>query len=270
MSSPFPCRLLIDPPQDGAWNMAVDEALLREAADSGTATLRFYEWKEPTLSLGYFQKYADRATHPASLSADCVRRQSGGGAIMHDRELTYSLTLPKSHPLAVDAQTLYKAVHNVIVAALRRHLPEGISASQLYTCDTDSQLPRTAEPFLCFARRSRGDILFSPSNAHPNEAGETAATHKIVGSAQRRIRGAILLHGSILLARSARAPELAGLGNLCDNGLDTTFLRSELSSTILESVNLSISDRTPTDQVFAVALALRDEKYRNRLWTQKS
>src|SRR6185295_277604 len=54
----FDCRLIIDPPASGAHNMAVDEALLIDAAEHHTATLRFYSWKEPTLSLGYFQHYA--------------------------------------------------------------------------------------------------------------------------------------------------------------------------------------------------------------------
>ena len=86
-------RLLHDPPAAGAWNMAVDEALLETAADSGVATLRFYQWNEPTLSLGYFQAATDRDQHPASRDCPLVRRASGGGAILHDRELTYSMAM---------------------------------------------------------------------------------------------------------------------------------------------------------------------------------
>ena len=71
--------------------MAVDEALLIDAAENGVATLRFYQWSEPTLSLGYFQRYDDRDQHAASRECAVVRRQTGGGAILHDRELTYSL-----------------------------------------------------------------------------------------------------------------------------------------------------------------------------------
>src|SRR5882724_9809402 len=88
-------RLIIDPPAHGAWNMAVDEALLESAAVDGIATLRLYQWSEPTLSLGYFQPAADRQTHPASRECPLVRRASGGGAILHDRELTYSLAIPE-------------------------------------------------------------------------------------------------------------------------------------------------------------------------------
>ena len=64
-SPPMSCRLLIDPPAPGAWNMAVDEVLLETAARWATVALRFYRWSEPTLSLGYFQEYADRFAHRA-------------------------------------------------------------------------------------------------------------------------------------------------------------------------------------------------------------
>jgi len=96
MSAPTACHLLIDPPASGSWNMAVDEVLLGAVAKSGTSALRFYQWKSPTLSLGYFQSYSERSKHPTSLAADALRRLSGGGAILHDRELTYSLILPAS------------------------------------------------------------------------------------------------------------------------------------------------------------------------------
>src|SRR5687767_6703039 len=96
-------RLIIDPPAEGSWNMAVDEALLESAADSGEITLRFYEWSRATLSLGYFQSHAERSGHTASLACPMVRRSTGGGAIVHDQELTYSLVVPmdgRSHSAA--------------------------------------------------------------------------------------------------------------------------------------------------------------------------
>ena len=96
------CHLIVDAPADGAWNMAADEALLHTVSNTETPVLRFYQWQSPTLSLGYFQSYADRNQHAASLEADVVRRLSGGGAILHDQELTYSLVLPGSNPLASD------------------------------------------------------------------------------------------------------------------------------------------------------------------------
>ena len=76
--------------------MAVDEMLLERAQEQAAACLRFYGWSEPTLSLGYFQTYADRQEHPPSLPCAAVRRLTGGGAILHDAELTYSIVLPGS------------------------------------------------------------------------------------------------------------------------------------------------------------------------------
>src|SRR6476660_1233785 len=98
--------------------MAVDEVLLIDTAEHNTATLRFYSWSEPTLSLGYFQRYADRQYHAASSACAVVRRQTGGGAILHDRELTYSLALPASHPLAKQNEKLYQIVHEAFVEIL--------------------------------------------------------------------------------------------------------------------------------------------------------
>ncbi|HEY1784986.1 MAG TPA: lipoate--protein ligase family protein, partial [Pirellulales bacterium] len=90
-ADPLDCRLLVDAPASGAWNMAVDEALVDDAAERGTCWLRFYGWSEPTLSLGYFQGHAERLVHRPSRHCPLVRRASGGGAILHDAEITYCL-----------------------------------------------------------------------------------------------------------------------------------------------------------------------------------
>src|SRR4051812_10483795 len=98
--------------------MAVDEALLLDVAANGIATFRFYGGSEPTLSLGYFQRYEDRNQHAASLQCAIVRRQTGGGAILHDRELTYSIILPPNCPIAKHADQLYRTVHQEFIAAV--------------------------------------------------------------------------------------------------------------------------------------------------------
>ena len=113
---PSPHRLLIDPPGSGAWNMAVDETLLEWAAECGGCAWRFYQWSEPTLSLGYFQAFdAEKSCVPFSA---IVRRLTGGGAILHDRELTYSLVVPAGHALAARRETLYDAVHRSLIETL--------------------------------------------------------------------------------------------------------------------------------------------------------
>ena len=109
-------RLLIDEPADGVTNMARDEALL-DWVGRGAAppTLRFYRWEPPTISLGYFQAYSEfEKLPPPAGELAVVRRTTGGGAILHDREWTYSLALPASHPLAAGgkAPKLYELMHD--------------------------------------------------------------------------------------------------------------------------------------------------------------
>ena len=153
VAHPSSFLLLLDPPAAGAWNMAVDEALLEDAALQRRCWLRFYRWQEPTLSLGYFQSYADRRQHSASSGCPAVRRSSGGGAILHDLEVTYSLAVPEGHPLAVSRLRTYRVVHEALVETLARW---GIGAGIF--AETDRP-PAGKSPFLCFQRRSQGDVL---------------------------------------------------------------------------------------------------------------
>src|SRR5262245_2566735 len=137
----LPCRLIIDEPSDGAWNMALDEALLQAAETDGIATLRFYQWSEPTLSLGYFQSHADRRVHAASASCPLVRRSTGGGAIVHDRELTYSIVLPLFDGFHLNMQWLYHAVHDSLIETLADFGVTGCN---------EQAVNSAGEPFLCF------------------------------------------------------------------------------------------------------------------------
>src|SRR5262245_5272229 len=207
-------RVIHDPPARGTWNMAVDEALLESAASAGLMAIRFYQWSEPTLSLGYFQSAGDREQHPPSRDCPLVRRASGGGAIVHDRELTYSVTMPQRPGDLAAARELLDACHET----LSETLADLRVATNLFrttqNCDSQADSPATAEPFLCFQRRSCTDIV----------CGEA----KIVGSAQRRRRGAVLQHGSILLARSRCAPELPGIQDLTGTVIDAADLARRL------------------------------------------
>ncbi|MBX3426753.1 MAG: hypothetical protein KF688_13820 [Pirellulales bacterium] len=213
------CLLLVDPPQSGVWNMAVDEALLAAADERGEAAIRIYRWSEPTLSLGYFQRAADRAAHAPSRDCPIVRRHSGGGALVHDRELTYAIALPATHPQARRPPDLYRIAH----AALIEALAEQCAAVQTFacgelgcandgSCSADGQQHGDDDQFLCFARRHPIDLVAANSLDDP--------APKLVGSAQRRRRGALLQHGSLLLARSTAAPELPGIREACGVDVD--------------------------------------------------
>lgn len=183
------CRVVVDAPGSGVWNMAVDEALLDWCAETGETVVRLYTWGEPTVSLGYFQ----RDGLPASLEGlPVVRRLSGGGALLHDREWTYSVSVPVAHPLARDPRQIYRVVHERIV--------EWLAGWGMTLALRGQAHPDREGNFLCFERGDPHDLVIG--------------RHKVLGSAQRRRRGSILQHGSLLLEHSPVAPQLLGLCDL--------------------------------------------------------
>ncbi len=264
------CRLIIDPPQSGDWNMAVDEALLNDAAEQGLATLRFYEWLGPTLSLGYFQEHKDRIRHSASRDLPLVRRASGGGALVHHHELTYSVALPQIHPLAGDAERLYDTVHGVLVDWLNDQLPVDLRANAAL-CLRSQKLPIREQPFLCFQRRSRGDLLID-LNGEPDFPFPCAfdGRFKVCGSAQRRRAGAVLQHGGLLLAASPFAPELPGLFELTGWKSTTRDMAHQLS--VLFASKLQLALTAPGDllhETAAMAERIYQSKFSSAVWTER-
>uniref|UniRef100_A0A7C4LSD6 Lipoate--protein ligase family protein n=1 Tax=Schlesneria paludicola TaxID=360056 RepID=A0A7C4LSD6_9PLAN len=187
------CRLIIDAePLPGDWNMAVDAALLTSASEGAPPTVRWYRWLRPTVSLGYFQSAATATTAwPAEL--DVVRRPTGGGAIVHHHEWTYSCTLPQLAPLLRHPYELYDLIHQALCAAFEQLC--GVTVHIRGAAHADAP-----GPFLCFLREDARDVC--------------CRGRKFIGSAQRRRRGSLLQHGSILLKASPWAPELPGLVDL--------------------------------------------------------
>lgn len=255
-----PCLLLVDPPTDGAWNMAVDEVLLERAAHDGQAALRFYQWSEPTLSLGYSQRIADRARHLASQRAPAVRRLSGGGALVHDRELTYSLCLPATSPFASRPSELYSAVHEALIETLADH---GVQASLFGNIFPPTPVsPSPPESFLCFARRGAHDIVLQ--SPHPQ-----FPLTKIVGSAQRRARGALLQHGAVLLERSPAAPELPGLNDLASIHLTANNLIAQWSARLAARLDLHLAPARGLTKTLEDRSRRLAEKYQGPAWTDR-
>jgi lipoate-protein ligase A len=184
-------RLLPFAVADGAHNMAADEALLESAA-AGVASLRTYAWSEPTVSLGYFQPAALRLADPLLAGLPFVRRPSGGATLVHHHEITYALALPAGPPWQARGQSWLCRMHAVITEALAS-LGADVRA---LVCGEERKLGEV----LCFLHQTPGDLLL--------------AGRKVVGSAQRRQRGALLQHGSVLLAQSPHTPALPGLREL--------------------------------------------------------
>lgn len=241
------CRLLIDEPADGAWNMAVDEVLLARAAEQGDWTLRLYGWREATVSLGYFQQLAERDGHAPSRQCPLVRRASGGGAIVHDREITYSLAAPLDR--ASDAsRRLYRHIHAALVGVLARL---GVRAR---LCEAAPRQP-APEPFLCFQRHTAGDVLLGDA--------------KIVGSAQRRRLDAVLQHGSLLLGRSPAAPELPGIESLTGLDLSIAQWSALLSAAVTAALHLRAAPDTLSPAEREQAGRLANDKYGGAGWNHR-
>jgi len=242
------CRLIVDGPASGVWNMAMDEALLLSAGRAGQGgCLRFYLWEQPTLSLGYFQRHADRALHEFSQTCPMVRRTTGGGAIIHDRELTYSFACHVSQQVRSNSLALYDAFHTTLVEELATL---GISA---LLCPETLQSGEREEPFLCFERRSQGDVLIGDA--------------KIAGSAQRRNRQALLQHGSVLLRKSISAPELEGIEGIAGVPVGSEDLARRWASRVSTRLGLSLAPETPTDEEYGATERLMTEKFANGQWT---
>jgi lipoate-protein ligase A len=199
-----------DPALDGPTNMARDEHLLYSERFR-PAAIRIYGWTPPTLSLGCFQKFERIAELPPDVQKlAVVRRPTGGGAILHDREVTYCLIIDDTLPIErASAVELYRAVHGCWQAALAA---DG-TQSELAPEEFPFPSPRTG-PFFCFQKPGCTDLI--------------VGDEKLLGSAQRRIRGRVLQHGSLLLGRRFAAhpgvdlgePEAARVEGWIDDFLD--------------------------------------------------
>ncbi len=177
-SPPLTWRYLVSPPGDGAANMAWDQALMARARRTGEAVLRVYGWRAPTLSLGRNQtaRGAYDLDRAAALGVGFVRRPTGGRALLHHREVTYSVTAPESFDPTL--RGAYARINDLLLDALRSL---GVAADL-------AQVPgRTLPPGLapCFDQPAAGEIV--------------VRGRKLVGSAQWRHDGSLLQHGSILL-----------------------------------------------------------------------
>ena len=245
--------------------MAVDEALLAAAAEEDTATLRLYQWSEPTLSLGYFQRYDDRQQHAASLASAVVRRSSGGGAILHDRELTYSLALPER--LVTDPHQLYLQVHQAIIEVIIRLVGELRDGWRLRLCDQDRQWPEGDEPFLCFERRAGRRIIGPPCRESCYSTPHSGVENR--RQRQRRRRGAILQHGSLLLGRSSAAPELPGLGDLTGQALSVDLLHKALPTALGIRLGVEVCEARLSAGTRTAAEKIESTKYAVREWTRR-
>lgn len=262
-----PWRLLLTDPRPGAWNMACDEALLwAHAQGQSPPTVRFYRWQPPCLSLGYAQSFSRsvRADVCARLGIDIVRRLTGGRAILHDAELTYSVVV-REELLGVGPGILpaYRHLSQGLLLGLRRL---GVEASLVGRAREAARRAGAADP-ACFAAAAACDLV----------VGQV----KLVGSAQARKWGAILQHGSLLLrpdrtrldAVLQRPPGAGGEAwtSLSELGVTCSWeeLTAALAAGFAEALNVSFEPApcSPAEQAHTEALAT--QKYATRAWRER-
>ena len=231
---------------DGPTNMALDEVLWTESAH-GTAFCRLYGWADrPVLSLGYFQHADEVRSDPRLRELPFVRRLTGGGAIVHDREITYSLALPARRAPATNA--LYDRVHRAIATSL---VELGIPAS----VDADTQRGDRSDR-LCFCRSDRFAVR--------------VCGVKVLGSSQRRRQASVLMHGSLLLGSSPAAPHVRGLSDVLESVVSVESLRQALHRAVAAALDLDLQPIELARDLRLRAIALADSKYRTAAWNDRA
>jgi lipoyl(octanoyl) transferase len=257
-------RLIDEGPLDGPGNMALDEALL-SCFDAGHSlpVLRLYGWEPPALSVGRYQDAA-AALDLEFCAADgvpVVRRMTGGGIIYHAQELTYSIVCAPEHigEVVVGVKEGFRALCGFLLGTYQRL---GLDAAFATDSNPDGAAlgQRTA---FCFAGKEDFDVL--------------VRGQKIGGNAQRRLRGAILQHGSIPLESRVQqglrylrdpAPGAAGAVSLAELGLrpELTELKGMLVAAFQERLGVKLQSARPSAEELAAAARLEESKYRCSAW----
>lgn len=233
-----------------AWNLAVDEALLAGAAGRaaardghGPATLRFYAWDPPALSIGRFQTMVEAAAAARAAAwpdVAVVRRATGGGAVLHRGELTYAFVAGVGDVAPRGGvRESFAAVHGAVAAGLGRlGLEVGPRSGAADGDGADDGA--AARPALCFERASATDLV-------------DGAGRKVVGSAQRRLGRAVLQHGSIPLA-------LVGAG--------FEAVAAALAEAFARTFGRTAEPGGLRPDEAALARRLEAEKYASAAWTE--
>jgi lipoate-protein ligase A len=259
-------RLLRSAPADGATNMAADEAILRAvAAGLVPPTLRFYSWEPACLSLGRAQPVADVDLDPLRAAGfGLVRRPTGGRAILHVDELTYSVIAPQDDP----------RVAGGIVESYRRlsaGLMRGLERLGMVNLVADQRVEN---------HRPEGPVCFEV----PSDYEITVGGRKLVGSAQMRAQRAVLQHGALplygdiarvcpLLAAHPDPERVRARATTVEQALGRPVTWEEtadaLAAGFAEAVNLHLEPGALTQEEHAWAEELRAERYTTDGWNHR-
>ena len=272
---PATWRLLITPPCDGATNMAIDEAILHQvAAGNSPPTLRFYAWQPACLSLGYNQHWQEVEVNACRrLGYTWTRRPTGGKAILHTDEATYSLIIPQDDP-RIEGGIV--ASYRVLSFGLLRGLERlGVAAHQATKEETRAHRQARGGGPVCFDTPSRYEITWQGK--------------KLIGSAQLRRKKTVLQHGSLplhgdlnrILEVLAFSPEeyaqqaqllpqrAATLEQALGQILSFETVTTALSAGFAEVLKVTFAELPLTEPEQAQVEQLRVEQYANEEWNQR-
>jgi lipoate-protein ligase A len=263
-------RLLVTDPAAGAWNMAVDEAIATLSARGDVPpTLRFYQWRPATVSLGRHQPVEDiDAGRLQERGWGMVRRPTGGRAILHTDELTYSIAGPADEPRLQGAVLdVYNLISHGLLTGLRRL---GVPAEK---APADKRAGRDVSA-ACFEVPSAYEI--------------SVGTQKLIGSAQRRAGGYVLQHGSLPLhgdvtrlvevmafeedrQRQAFRAHLAERATTLEAVLGRRVSFWEAATVLLDGLNsvleVDFEEQSLTAEELDLARRIEAEKYGTDDWT---
>ncbi|MEM6282360.1 MAG: biotin/lipoate A/B protein ligase family protein [Chloroflexota bacterium] len=263
-------RLIYSEPMEGAANMAADEAILRAvAAKKQPPTLRVYGWNPFSLSLGYGQRIRDADLDRIIDNGwTLVRRPTGGRAILHGDELTYSVTLPEDHPIAAGGIIeTYLRLSNGLMLAMERM---GLNVQ----ADPDGD-EETGKGPVCFEVPSKYEI--------------TVGGKKLIGSAQLRRGGGVLQHGTLPLygdiaricdalayasedtREQAKAQVRERAATMADAGLTVTWdmAATALAIGMAQALDIELEDGDMSDEELKEAEKLYTGVYTTEAWNAK-
>jgi len=218
-------------PQSAAINMALDEVLLEAAT---VPNIRFYGWRSPALSFGYFGKFSDVAIYAAD--RDLVRRWTGGGIVFHGDDLTYSIVIPANDPAFDESSiAIYERIHYALADALNEMGKSAVVAGGVDPGGfaLSKRAAVSASGYNCFSNPVRADVMMEGS--------------KIAGAAQRRTRRGLLQQGSIQ-------------GFVMQTGLAQKFA---------QALSANCSQFEINEEVLRRARELAQQKYGAESWLQR-
>jgi lipoate-protein ligase A len=212
--------------RSAAMNMAIDEALLEYIT---VPAIRFYRWRSPALSFGYFGRFADVAGYHSE--RDLVRRWTGGGMVFHGQDLTYSVVIPASDVAFNESSvSIYENIHRGLVDSLE----ESGQHASLAAIAAGGGCTEVKDPgYNCFANPVHADVIIDG--------------RKIAGAAQRRTRRGLLQQGSI----------------------QGTELADNLAEQFSHALSANCRERKVDEEIFKLARELAERKYGTERWLQK-